>query len=277
MANFWSKRAEPSPALSGALADLDRLGRQRPELETAARALGPVLIASLGKPFGPVHIEDVESITIHEPAFVQVKITLDLNDLTTRIKAIAQALRPTNPAAPAVAKALIDHPPGLIHWAKRAVLGELDEVIDVFAGIQLDGDSASSILRLGLLPQLAAWSAVLIKARGEFAWNRGDCPHCGGPPILAETRGLEAKRYLRCGTCAAEWPFERLRCPACDVTDHRKLSTRYAEGEGDRYKLAICEACGYRLKVVSTLEALTPPGLLVAELATLHLDHLPES
>ena len=101
-------------------------------------------------------------------------------------------------------------------------------------------------------------------------------PNCGGPPLLAETRGLEAKRYLRCGICAADWPFARLRCPACDTTDHRKLATRFAEGEGERYKLALCESCGYQIRVVATLEALSIPGLLVAELATSHLAYLAE-
>ena len=51
MAKFWSRPIELSPALSASLADLDRLARQRPELEDAARRLGPVMIAALRDPF----------------------------------------------------------------------------------------------------------------------------------------------------------------------------------------------------------------------------------
>ena len=275
MAKFWAKAPEPSPALSAALANLDRLARQRPELESAARTLGPVLIAIFLKPFGPVDTPLLESIDPDQPLFSRISMSIDLDDLAQRVEAIALALRPTTPSATAVASQWIMSPTknsNLARAVELAIHGRLGELSEN----QEHGELCTTLLRLGLLPQLGAWTLAITKARGQTVWNRGECPHCGGPPLLAETRGLEAKRYLRCGLCAADWPFARLRCPACDSTDHRQLSTKFAEGEGERYKLALCSACGYQIKVVSTLDSLAMPSLLVAELATLHLDYLPE-
>ncbi len=47
---------------------------------------------------------------------------------------------------------------------------------------------------------------------------------------------------------------------------------RFVEGEQERYRLSQCDGCGFRLKVVATLAPLSPPGLLLAELVTVHLD-----
>ena len=59
---------------------------------------------------------------------------------------------------------------------------------------------------------------------------------------------------------------------SCGEADSRALRSTYVEGEGDRFRLACCDRCGFALKVVSTLAPLSPPGLLVTELATVHLD-----
>jgi hypothetical protein len=46
----------------------------------------------------------------------------------------------------------------------------------------------------------------------------------------------------------------------------------FVEGQAGRYRLSICETCQGRLKVVSTIAPLSPPGMLVTELAMLHLE-----
>jgi FdhE protein len=89
---------------------------------------------------------------------------------------------------------------------------------------------------------------------------------------LAEFRGLEQNRFLRCGLCAADWQFPRLRCPFCDNQDHRELGFFHVEGEEGRHRAATCESCHGYVKTVSSLDRLSVPDLLVADLATLHLD-----
>ena len=44
------------------------------------------------------------------------------------------------------------------------------------------------------------------------------------------------------------------------------------EGEEDKLRAATCDECRGYVKVISTLSALSAPQLLIADLATLHLD-----
>jgi FdhE protein len=129
-----------------------------------------------------------------------------------------------------------------------------------------------SVLRLALLPALARFAEPLAPLFLGISWTRGDCPNCGQIGTLAESRGLEQRRFLRCGLCAGEWPGDRLRCSFCGETDPQALHYRFVEGDRDRHRLALCDRCGGGLKVVSTLMPLSPPGMLVAELDTVHLD-----
>ena len=46
----------------------------------------------------------------------------------------------------------------------------------------------------------------------------------------------------------------------------------HVEDEEDRCRAATCDACRGYVKVVTSLSPLTAPQLLVADLATLHLD-----
>src|SRR5262249_40774417 len=103
-------------------------------------------------------------------------------------------------------------------------------------------------------------------------WEHGFCPNCGSWPLLGEFRGLEQTRYLRCGWCAAEWTFPRLRCPYCGTTDHRQLGYLHTEEEAGKDRADTCSGCQGYIKMVSTLTAFSPPGLLVADVATMHLD-----
>lgn len=130
----------------------------------------------------------------------------------------------------------------------------------------------STLLRLSLLPFLEQVAAQLVPARAAHSWKRGYCPACGAWPILAEQRGLEQFRYLRCGLCASAWEVDRVWCPFCDERNHLLLGYLHVEGEEQRQRAATCDACRSYLKVRSTLSPLTTPQLLAEEVALVHLD-----
>jgi hypothetical protein len=199
---------------------------------------------------------------------------IDPEGLRARAAGVCEALGTDNPGSAMLLEAVRSGRVNLAAWAADALADRVDSIDEQAASLGLDPALARSVLRLAMLPALAAHSERLAAIRPEGAWSRGDCPNCGGPPILAESRGLDQRRAWRCGLCAGDWQGDRLRCPFCGENDHRKLSYRFVEGEQDRYRLDLCESCGGRLKVVSTLSPITAPGLLVAELATAHLDRL---
>jgi FdhE protein len=156
--------------------------------------------------------------------------------------------------------------------ATAALAGRAEEVHARAADLGLDAGVVATVLRFTLFPYLVALNNALAPVAPGAAWNRGYCPTCGGWPLLGEFRGLEQDRWLRCGPCAAGWEFPRLACPFCDNRDHHRLGHLHVEGEEARRRAATCEECRGYVKMAATLGPLSPPRLLVADLATLHLD-----
>src|SRR5262249_52878428 len=133
-------------------------------------------------------------------------------------------------------------------------------------------DLVLTLLRLTLLPCLERVPLQLTPLRATQPWGRGYCPTCGAWPVLAEQRGLEQWRYLRCGLCASSWEVDRLLCPFCTTRDFHALGYLQVEGEEPRQRVATCDACQSYLKLRSTLTPLSTPQLLVEEVALVHLD-----
>lgn len=103
-------------------------------------------------------------------------------------------------------------------------------------------------------------------------WDRGYCPVCGAWPALAEARGLEGSRRLRCGRCGSDWGVAWLRCPFCGADDHNRLGALVSEATGPTRKLDVCFACHGYVKTLTALTA-TPAGdVSIADLETVDLD-----
>lgn len=150
--------------------------------------------------------------------------------------------------------------------------GEMEAIHQRSEDLGLESGITAIVLRLTLFPVLASLNASLADHRRDTPWKKGYCPTCGSWPLLGEFRGLEHLRFLRCGLCAAEWEFPRLACPYCETADYRVLGYFSAVGEEDKHRAATCDACHQYVKMVSTLSALSAPRLLVADVATMHLD-----
>jgi FdhE protein len=130
---------------------------------------------------------------------------------------------------------------------------------------------------LATIAPLASWP--LLQACGRRLapyipadWDHGYCPVCGAWPLLSELRGLERARRLRCGRCAADWPLPWLSCAYCGERRHERLGSLVSEGQLDGRKIETCAECRGYMKSVSTLEPLTPAGVLLTDLETVELD-----
>jgi formate dehydrogenase maturation protein FdhE len=292
---LWRSRTNPTVrpewpvTLRTAVGDLERLIGSRPELESPGRSLARVLEAAFGEPAVTLipAFEDGASETeqrmqrIHEawkngqPALHCVTPNLEAHALAERALSIARTLR-SEESRPAhcLCAFLEREPERVVDWIKL-VLGTEDDFSEfelVTHSLGLEPALVDSVLRLVLLPRLALWSQQVCVHLTEGIWPSGQCPICGSGPALAESRGLEQRRRLRCDRCAADWPGEHFRCPFCGESDHRVLRYTFVQGEQDRYRLSICDRCGGRIKIMATLAPLSPPGLLVAEMASIHLE-----
>jgi FdhE protein len=163
---------------------------------------------------------------------------------------------------------------------------DLDHLGDVFeAGLEQDAERVTALADslgadAGALQAVAAIAAVPLlracarrwAARLPPAWDAGHCPVCGGWPLLAEARGLERTRRLRCGRCAADWATAWLRCPFCDTREHERLGALVAEDAPETRRVETCEVCRGYLKTITTLAATPAEDLGLLDLTTVELD-----
>jgi formate dehydrogenase accessory protein FdhE len=264
-----------SKNLSSATLDLQKLKEKRPALAAACGTLSavlPVLFrnAATETPLVLVGEDAQERLRGGVPLLRGQTLTIDEAALDLRWLAICASLeqQPADALATAVRQRKLS-PAALL----SAVLAEGPEtLVSTTSPLDLDPALAATVLRMAALPALAQITRDLAKPRQGIAWDFGYCPYCGSWPLLGEARGLEQDRFLRCGLCAAAWPCGRLFCPFCGNRDYRSLGYIHVEGEEDRYRAGTCEDCRGYVKWVSTLFALSEPQLLVADLATIHLD-----
>jgi FdhE protein len=275
---------EAPPHLREPLAELTRLARDRPSLAGPAAVLSESLLALDSEPVAdpPPGLTPEEASArlaggtalLRGHAATLDEATLDEAALRRRWLAVCEVARKhqDGDAVGALAAALRDGRLNLPETVRDALAGQPEAVYARAEGLGLDAALLASTLRLALFPVLSRWAAELAGLRRGTAWGHGYCPTCGSWPLLAEFRGLEQIRFLRCGLCASEWEFPRLLCPFCGNRDHRRLGYFHAEGEESSRRAATCDDCGGYVKTVATLAALSESALLVADLATLHLD-----
>lgn len=142
----------------------------------------------------------------------------------------------------------------------------------VFAESGVDAALLATLTQLAALPLLRACAHQAAPLLNQLNWNRGYCPVCAGWATLAELRGLERQRWLRCGRCASEWRFALQRCYVCGNEDYRMLGYLAPEAEREARQATTCDGCRSYLKTFTTVGALTPAELIHKDLSSLELD-----
>lgn len=262
-------------SLADALAELAKIAKEKPSLKISCAVLADILPALFAEPIEerPAMLDSAsarEKLTGGSPLLRGETIAFDAKTLQRRWLAVCRAAERQNDGARAVAEAFDQLNPSAL--LAEVLAGRPQAVPARASALQLDAGLTATVLRLAVFPVLSKYAAALEPLYSEAGWDLGICPVCGSWPLLGEFRGLEQIRFLRCAMCACEWRFSRLRCPFCANQDHHKLGYFHIEGEEVRYRAATCDECRGYVKMLSTLSALSPPALLAADLATLHLD-----
>jgi FdhE protein len=159
-------------------------------------------------------------------------------------------------------------PPALL----EAAICQDDERIDAMAQESgIDVANLRVIAQMTALPLLQTCGRAL-REQVPASWWEGYCPVCGAWPTLSEFRGLERKRWLRCGRCATGWELPWLRCPFCGETEHTNLGyLAPEEGETTR-KVEVCDSCKGYVKAEPTVKPLNAWEILLDDLATVPLE-----
>jgi FdhE protein len=272
-------RPAPPPDVAEALAELARLAEDRPSFAGPAVVLAD-LLPGLAEPAPNVAPPAIPSdraaakLAGGVPLLRGESVAFDARWLRRRWAEACAAVgrHQTGDAAAALTDAAKRGRLAVEELAAAVIAGRPEEVHARADALDLDAGLAATALRFTLFPLLMPMSAALAPLRAGAPWGRGWCPTCGSWPLLGEFRGLEQARWLRCGLCAADWEFPRLACPFCDNRDHHRLGYLHVEGEGDRRRVATCEACRGYVKMLAALGPLSPVQLLVADVVTLYLD-----
>jgi FdhE protein len=159
---------------------------------------------------------------------------------------------------------------GAVELIAAAVRQDRAAILAIAATQEVDPGALGSIAHLAALPLLHACGREL-QDRTPESWPYGYCPTCAAWPILAEQRGLDRSRRLRCGRCAGEWEAEWLTCVYCGERDHQRLGSLVLE-DGEMLKVETCASCQGYLKSMATLQAIPPFELLLRDLETVELD-----
>jgi FdhE protein len=290
VAGFWRKwfprssASPPSPSptppdVAEALADLAKLTRSRPALEAPAAFLSEILPRLYEDPLRtsiPAMAADKAQakLAAGQPLLRGEAFHIDKEGLARHWHSLGEAVeRHQGGDATRRMRAGLDEgrlDPGEL--LSNILAGRADAISARANELGLDPGQIATVLRLLLIPVLGPVNTAWAQWHQSACWREGFCPTCGSWPLLGELRGSEQHRYLRCGLCTAEWELAASVCPFCGLDDPRFVGRLDGDGEGFPYQAATCTACHGYLKLVPTVQPLSGPQLLIADLATMHLD-----
>jgi FdhE protein len=158
-------------------------------------------------------------------------------------------------------------------FLEAAINADADRLEALARSLDIDPDVLAAVAALAVMPLLHALRRRFGPLEAlDPRWHEGWCPLCGGWPHLAEQRGLERARRLRCARCGGDWAQPGVRCPYCGVVGHEARAALVSEQDGEARKIETCSACRGYLKSVSTLHAWAGDEVALIDLATVDLD-----
>ena len=114
----------------------------------------------------------------------------------------------------------------------------------------------------------------------DLPWRQTNCPVCGGSPNMSilrrtwdESEYIQAhggRRFLRCSSCASEWPYKRVSCPACGCEEPDELVV-LRDPARPHERADACRRCNTFLLCLDTGELVDIPDPDVAVLTMLPL------
>ena len=154
---------------------------------------------------------------------------------------------------------------------RAAIARDADALREMASAAAVEVDALGVVAQLAAMPILHACAKHLQEQVPETRLE-GYCPICGAWPVLAELRGLERNRRLRCGCCGGDWPLPVLHCAFCGEIRHDQLGYLLPEGEEQNRRVDVCKTCKGYVKTFSTLRPMSLRSLVMEDLASVELD-----
>ncbi|MBI2073098.1 MAG: formate dehydrogenase accessory protein FdhE [Gemmatimonadetes bacterium] len=260
---------------SGVARRLEDLERRVPQWR-AWVALLEEIEAGLDASAGNVTLEGPPRVADSAPAAPLLDGQTVRVDLEALSELLARLLKAAGREAPvhAAARSLKRYQPGgetVRRLIEAAICHDEPTMTAAAEADRVDPAALATVVRLVAVPPLATCAARLA-GRIPEPWSCGYCPVCGSWPLLAELRGVERERVLRCGRCGTAWRAQWLRCTYCGETRHRQLGALGAAEALESRKAETCVTCRRYLKSIAALTPLRHLDLLLTDLETVELD-----
>jgi FdhE protein len=249
----------------------DQLARDNPEWSPWLALVGAAIERADDPTWGDVRVERAAAPAAGAPLLAGAVITVHSRALDRWVADLLEIAARNGADVRSLARAgrggAAWDPIAFVEAAVNDDRGRLDELA---AAGSVRSDLLSSLAMPAAMPVLRA--AALAAGPPPDAWPHGYCPVCAAWPALAEARGLEGRRQLRCGRCGGDWSFDWLRCPFCGNGDHTKLGGLVSETAGDMRKVETCQPCRGYVKTVTTLVARSASEVVLEDVASAAFD-----
>jgi FdhE protein len=258
---------------TGARRQIDSLLTSQPE---TAPWLG-VLSAVLEEASEPIWDAVAASTTLQAeqapgtPLLAGARIPIDAQLADRWVRRVLALAAESGPEAVGLRAAANDGALDARAFLEAAVNADGDRIEALARSLDIDPDALAAVAALAVMPLLQALRRRFGPAADPH-WEEGWCPICGGWPHLAEQRGLERARRLRCARCGGDWVQPGIRCPYCGVVGHEARASLVSEQDGEARKVETCSACRGYLKSVATLRPWAGDEVALTDLATVDLD-----
>lgn len=249
---------------------VDALERQRPEWGPWLLVVEEILREAATPGWEPA---------VPEPAFTDERapllagstISLPVSSVRRLLERLTRIASRRGTAKMASVEAALHADPDALTLFTASLRQDSAPVDDVAAATGADAEALQAIVALLPVPFLQACNRRLASSKSG-SWVEGYCPVCGSWPALAEVRGIERSRYLRCGRCGGEWRAHSLHCPYCSVNDHDELVALVPEHDRSHAVIEACKRCLGYVKTFTRLQGCPPGTVMLEDLASVDLD-----
>ena len=259
-----------------ALARLDQLAQTDATLAPLARLQAEALRASAdaawegGVP--ALHRQDEPGVPLLHGQTVRADLERVRRLLARLAQVISKQSAPGTDAAVATTRAIESVAFDRGALLQAVIIQDGDALARLASAAGADPPLLAMLGNLAASPLLLACGRRAAPLLAEARWHDGYCPVCAAWPTLAELRGLERTRWLRCGRCGSGWRFTHGACPYCASADSRSSGYLAPEAARDARRAVTCDACKGYLKTVTTIAAIAPIELGMMDAQTVELD-----
>lgn len=249
---------------------LQNLRSDHPEWNPWLSVVGQTL-SEAGEPAWESFVPIVSRQQPRAPALTQAAIALPIDFLNTWMKRLIRSAAASGTAQMAMLRNVEKSNVEAVQLFRAALCQDIEQLKQIALDSDTNPTAFQSVAELLPIPFLQACGRRLTML-DKTNWQEGYCPLCGAWPALAEIRGIERARYLRCGRCGDEWQIHCLQCPFCDVNDHEQLVSLIPQNGDSARSIEGCKRCSGYLKSFTTLQGADKLGVMVNDLASVDLD-----